>query len=125
MRSEFEESKVGPDSKGRHYTGPVAVLIGPATFSAAEDFGAAWKMMKRGLTIGLPSGGSTGQPLFFNLPGGGGMRICTKRDRYADGNEFVGVGIQPDIVVNTTLDDFRAGRDPVVERAVRELLAKP
>jgi C-terminal processing protease CtpA/Prc len=118
---EFEESQIGPDATGRLFRKPVAVLIGPGTFSAAEDFAAAWKMMKRGLTIGTASGGSTGQPLVLALPGGGGMRICTKRDRFANGDEFVGIGIKPDVEVRQTLEEFRAGRDAVLERAIAEL----
>ena len=122
QRVEYQESTLQPDAKGRLYTKPVAVLIGPATFSAAEDFAVAWKMAKRGLTIGTPSGGSTGQPLQIALPGGGGFRVCTKRDRFANGEEFVGVGIQPDIEVRATIDNVRAGRDPVLERAIAELM---
>jgi carboxyl-terminal processing protease len=104
------------------FTGPVAMLIGPRTFSAAEDFVVAYQSMKRGITLGEPTGGSTGQPLSFGLPGGGSARICVKRDVYPDGTEFVGKGISPTIQVSLSVDDLRAGRDPVLERAVKELM---
>jgi hypothetical protein len=55
------------------------------------------------------------------LPGGGNARICSKRDTYPDGREFVGIGIQPDKVVRPTLADLRAGRDTVLEAALKEL----
>jgi len=86
--------------------------------SAAEDFLVAFKLMKRGVMVGTATGGSTGQPLTVALPGGGSMRICTKRDRFANGEELVGAGIRPGIEVKTTLEDVRNGRDPVLERAV-------
>lgn len=121
QRFEYEESSIAPDRNGRHFRKPVAVLIGPGTYSAAEDFSVAWKMLGRGPIIGRATGGSTGQPLSLQLPGGGGMRICTKRDRFADGREFVGVGIQPDIEVRTRFEDAQAGRDPVLERALAEV----
>ena len=108
---------------GSHYSGPVVVLIGPATFSAAEDFLVAWKNSGRGKMIGEPSGGSTGQPLFFQLPGGGSARVCTKRDTFPDGKEWVGKGIEPDILVRPTVADIRAGRDTVLERALAFLKA--
>ena len=108
---------------GSHYSGPVVVLIGPATFSAAEDFLVAWKNSGRGKMIGEPSGGSTGQPLFFQLPGGGSARVCTKRDTFPDGTEWVGKGIEPDILVRPTVADIRAGRDTVLERALAFLKA--
>jgi C-terminal processing protease CtpA/Prc len=99
----------------------VALLVGPRTFSAAEDFAMAFDVMKRGILVGEATAGSTGQPLVFDLPGGGTARICVKRDSYPDGREFVGKGIQPTIVVAPTVADLRAGRDPVLERAVAAL----
>jgi carboxyl-terminal processing protease len=103
------------------YRGPVMVLIGPDTFSAAEDFLAPLKISKRATLIGTPTGGSTGQPLFVPLFQAS-ARICTKWDRFADGTEFVGLGVQPDVVVETTRADIALGRDPVLAKA-QELLA--
>jgi len=115
-------STVSP-SNGPHFKAPVALLINAATFSAAEDTAAAFKWMKRGLIIGSASGGSTGQPLLLDLPGGGTARICVKRDSYPDGSDFVGVGVLPDIEVKPTVASVRDGSDPVLARAVKELLA--
>ena len=106
------------------YTKPVVVLTSAQTFSAAEDFAVAFDDMKRGKMIGEPTGGSTGQPLMFSLPGGGSARVCTKHDRYPDGKEFVGVGVLPDILVHHTIADFRVGRDTVLEDALQFLSAK-
>ncbi|WP_428328994.1 S41 family peptidase [Mucilaginibacter sp.] len=105
------------------YNKPVIVLIGPRTFSAAEDFTVAFDYMKRGKLIGLPTGGSTGQPVPFNLPGGGSARVCGKRDTYPDGKEFVGVGIMPDVVVKKTVKDLLSGTDAAKQKAL-ELLNK-
>ena len=103
------------------YTKPVLVLISPRTYSAAEDFAVAFDSMKRGRMIGETTGGSTGQPLSFTLPGQGSARVCTKRDAYPNGKEFIGVGIQPDIAVLPTVQDFRNGRDTILEAALVEL----
>jgi C-terminal processing protease CtpA/Prc len=108
----------------RVYTGPVAVLIGPRSFSAAEDFAVSYEAMRRGPLIGTPTAGSTGQPLFMDLPGGGRARICVKRDVRPDGRTFVGKGVQPSIVVEPTVADLRAGRDAALERAIEVLGAK-
>jgi C-terminal processing protease CtpA/Prc len=107
-----------------HYTKPVVMLVGSRTFSAAEDMAAAFDMMKRGKIIGQSTGGSTGQPLMFDLPGGGRARVCTKHDSYADGTEFVGIGIQPDIEVELTVEDLRNGVDRTLETA-KSYLANP
>lgn len=106
----------------RQFDGPVVVLIDARTFSAAEDTAAIFRLMRRGTIIGMPSGGSTGQPLLFDLPGGGKARICVKRDTYPDGTTFVGSGVQPDIEVAETIEDIRTGRDGALDRAVAEIL---
>lgn len=111
-----------PDGK-IFYDKPVVVLIGPRTFSAAEDFTVAFDYMKRGKLIGMPTGGSTGQPVPFNLPGGGSARVCGKRDTYPDGKEFVGIGIMPDIAVKATVKDIQNGKDAAKEKAL-EILNK-
>ncbi|WP_324670962.1 S41 family peptidase [Hymenobacter sp. GOD-10R] len=114
------EAPVSPQG-ATPYAGKVVVLTSARTFSAAEDFAVAFDYAKRGLIIGEPTGGSTGQPLSFSLPGGGSARVCTKRDTYPDGKEFVGVGVQPQRVVHPTISDVRAGRDTVLESALHEI----
>jgi C-terminal processing protease CtpA/Prc len=91
------------------------------TYSAAEDFLVAADGMDHVTTIGRPSNGSTGQPLRVDLPGGGTMQIVTKRDTYPDGRDFVGIGIQPDVFVEVTVDDVVKGRDVQLERSIEIL----
>lgn len=112
-----DASTIQPDGQ-RHYAGPVLMLTSARTYSAAEDFVVAFDAMQRGRIVGEPTGGSTGQPLIFDLPGGGTARVCTKRDSYPDGRAFVGVGIQPQVKAAPTVADFRAGRDTVLETAL-------
>lgn len=114
-------STARPAGAGKLYTKPVVVLISGMTFSAAEDFCSAYVGMKRGPLIGEPTGGSTGQPLVFALPGGIMARVCTKRDTYPDGTEWNGKGIQPTVLVRSTVADVQAGRDPVLAAALQYL----
>lgn len=116
-----EEAYEVQPSSGRFSAKPVVVLTSGSTYSAAEDFVVAFDGAKRGTIIGEPTGGSTGQPLHVPLPGGGRVRICTKHDTYADGREFIGIGVQPHVLVHPTLNDVRAGKDTVLEAAVRFL----
>lgn len=113
-------SEVPPNGE-MHFAKPVVVLTSPRTYSAAEDFVAAFRSIRRGRIIGEATGGSTGQPLFVSLPGGGGARICTRHDVSPDGTEFVGIGIKPDIAVSSTIAHIRSGRDAVLEAALRLL----
>lgn len=60
-----------PPDGTKLYTKPVVLLTSAGTYSAAEDFAVAFDAAKRGTIIGETTGGSTGQPLMFKLPGGG------------------------------------------------------
>ena len=108
-------------SRGKHYQGPVVVLTGPATGSAAEDFVVVFQASGRGKVVGQRTNGSTGQILTVDLPGGGGFRVCTKWCSYPDGREFVGIGVIPDVEVNPTRRDIADGRDAVLEAALQVL----
>lgn len=112
-------------SAERIFKGPVALLIGPKTFSAAEDFTAMFAQARRGALVGAMTAGSTGQPLRIELPGGGWARICVKRDTYEDGSEFVGRGIAPTLAVEPTIAALRTGQDPALQAAQALLLAHP
>lgn len=100
---------------------PTVLLIGNSTASAAEDFLIYADNQKHITKIGEPTFGSTGQPMVFDLPGGGTARICTKKDTYPDGREFVGVGIQPDTRIKKSLDDYLENKDPALEKAIEFL----
>ncbi|MEO1619165.1 MAG: S41 family peptidase, partial [Planctomycetota bacterium] len=105
-------------SDARNFEGPVVVLVGPETYSAAEDFLVPFKLMKIGKIVGEPTGGSTGQPLYFRLPGGGLARIVTKRDQYPDGSDFVGSGVEPEVIVRPSIQSIRAGEDKILGKAL-------
>lgn len=100
---------------------PTVILIGHKTASAAEDFLIYADNQENITKIGEPTFGSTGQPMVFDLPNGGFGRVCTKKDTYPDGREFVGYGIKPDIEIKTTLTDYMENKDPVLEKAIEHL----
>ena len=81
----------------------------------------SFRSAKRGKIIGTPTGGSTGNPIFIDLGGGLGCCICTKHELDSEGNEFVGFGIQPDIVVEEDVDAFLQNKDNVLEKALEIL----
>lgn len=100
---------------------PVIILIGHNTASAAEDFLIHADNQKHMKKMGQHTFGSTGQPYLFDMPGGGMARVCTKKDTYPDGREFVGYGIKPDIEVVPTLNDYLKNRDAVLITALSYL----
>jgi C-terminal processing protease CtpA/Prc len=110
-----------PDS-GRKIDVPVVVLFGRKTGSAAEDFLVYADELEQFLYVGEPSNGSTGQPLTLEgFPGGGQARVCSKRDTFRDGRDFVGYGVQPDVMILETVATLLDGSDPVFERGLEEM----
>ncbi|OBT08867.1 peptidase S41 [Shewanella sp. UCD-FRSSP16_17] len=103
---------------------PTYVLIGRHTASAAEDFLIYADKLKHFTTVGEKTYGSTGQPIFFDLPGGGSFRICTKRDTYPDGREFVGYGITPQIIIDRMPEHLRSEKDIVLSSSIKQLKEK-
>jgi C-terminal processing protease CtpA/Prc len=117
---EGDPMKVTPKN-GEKINCPLVVLLGHNTASAAEDFLVSLDYLKKGTFVGDNSFGSTGQPFIFPLPGGGSARVCTKRDYYPDGREFVGYGIKPHVYVEQTLKDYLNNYDRVLEKG-KEIL---
>jgi carboxyl-terminal processing protease len=103
---------------GDFYSKPVVMLIGPRSLSATDVFAETFHRLQRGKLIGEPTGGSTGDPLAFALPGGGSGRVATSADV---GAGLVGRGVHPDVLVPRTVKDFLAGRDAALETGIAAL----
>jgi C-terminal processing protease CtpA/Prc len=103
------------------FDGPVCVLIGPYTFSAAVVFADAVKTFRLATLVGEETGGRPnffGETYDFRLPRSGLLAsVSTARWVRANADSADMRGVIPDIVVKTTAADIRAGRDPVLERA--------
>ncbi|MCP5064531.1 MAG: hypothetical protein GY936_19005 [Ignavibacteriae bacterium] len=116
-----QEAAVKEVLEGDKFMKQVVLLIGVQTFSAAEDFTVAFKQMNRGKIIGQATGGSTGNPIMFKFKDDSFVRICTKEDFFANGEEFVGQGINPDIYIKPTIVDFRNEKDIELLKAIEIL----
>jgi carboxyl-terminal processing protease len=120
-RSGRRISKLRTEKSARGYEGPIVALIGPYSASAAEIAAAALLDNKRGKLIGRNTKGAVLASEYFPLPDGGRV-LMAAHDYVRSGDRRIeGVGVEPDIRVVPTLEEIRAGRDPVVERAVAEL----
>lgn len=106
------------------FRGRLILLVDGGCVSACEDFIEPSKDSGRAMLVGETTQGSAGVPLFYDFHNGMTLRIAYKRNYLPDGSEFEGVGIKPDVEVDTTIDDLKNGRDPVLEKAL-ELAANP
>jgi C-terminal processing protease CtpA/Prc len=118
---EVEGKTVEPLDDRAIYTKPVNVIADESSFSGAEDFCAEFLTMKRGKLVGKRTAGSSGSPLMFDLPGGGLALVCTKKDVFPDGTEYIGFGIAPDVQVQASIKDVIENKDAALEVAIREL----
>ena len=112
---------VAPRRDHPPYGGPITLLASSGTSGAAEDLLAAFRATGRGVIIGEPSAGSVGDIATFALPKNWGVQLPVTRHSFADGTEYAGIGVKPDLLVVPTVDDLLAGNDPLLDRA-REYL---
>jgi C-terminal processing protease CtpA/Prc len=119
-----EVEYVEPCEEIELFRGPIVALMGPESFSAAEDFLVLLHSSKRATLVGSKTGGSTGQPLRFEFDYGVNGRICTKRNTYPDGREFIGIGVIPDVEVHATQKSIAEGKDIVLQRGIEVLKDK-
>lgn len=109
------------------FSGPVAILIGPANASGATMVVAKLRDMNRVRLIGERSGGSADGPtagtvFMLKLPNSGITVRIPQAWNQMDVMRFDSRGgVDPDVRVPLTIADFRARRDRALEAAVRDL----
>ncbi|HMY21932.1 MAG TPA: S41 family peptidase, partial [Polyangium sp.] len=106
------------------YGGPIVLLVGNGSLSAAEHFSMALVDAKRVTVVGRSTAGTDGNITGIQLPGQFAISFTGMDVRHADAQKsvFHGVGIVPDIEVELTAAAFRDGIDPELEAAVTHLL---
>lgn len=104
------------------WLGPVAVVIGRSSESAAEVLAAAFRDHRRGVLVGEPTAGAVVVSADTLLPDGGELQIGVSAFRTASGAVLEKVGVTPDIAVIPSYDDLASGRDAAVEAAARAVL---
>lgn len=107
-------------SKGVVWLRPVVVLTNRGVYSAANHFVMLMRELPHVAIMGDCTGGGSGLPLNSTLPNGWGVRFsaCPVLDAQGNHTEF---GIEPDIKVGITADDWNSGRDTMIESA-KELI---
>jgi C-terminal processing protease CtpA/Prc len=101
---------------------PVCVLTNRHVFSAANEFTLYMKALPNVKIVGDRTGGGAGMPFSSSLPNGWIVRFSAvpMYDAQRQSTEF---GIAPDYQVSLTEEDFKQGKDTIIEFA-RKLLAQ-
>jgi C-terminal processing protease CtpA/Prc len=107
-----------------HYPGKVLILVDELSQSQAEYTAMAFRCSPRAMVFGSTTAGADGNVSPIPLPGGIRSLISGVGVFYADKKPTQRIGIIPDLEVKPTIAGIRAGRDEVLEAAIREIVGK-
>lgn len=103
---------------GPSFTGRLIVLIDRGCTCACEDFTMPFKVTGRAQLVGETTAGTFSLTDRTQFENGMLLNISAVRHTFPDGSRFEGVGIAPDVPVQPTPEDLKAGRDVVLDRAL-------
>ena len=107
-----------------HYSGRVVVLVDGITQSSAEYTTLAFRAAGA-IVVGSTTAGADGNVSTVPLPGGLSSLFSGIGVFYPDHRPTQRVGITPDYVVTPTIAGIRAGRDEVLDAAIRVIEKGP
>lgn len=110
-----------PHSDKWKYKGKTVMLIDERAISQAEHTGLFLEAANGTRFIGSPTAGANGDVTSFCVPGGIWISFTGQAVRHADGRQLQRVGLKPDVEVRPTIKGIRAGKDEVLDRAVKYL----
>jgi Peptidase family S41 len=112
----------GPAAGPPTYSGPIILLVGHDTVSAAENFADMLVDNQRPLhVVGRQSAGTNGSITGLEVLGHYSVSFTGEDMRNADGSQFVGIGITPDMPVTLTQANVSNGNDPELSAALTAL----
>jgi C-terminal processing protease CtpA/Prc len=102
------------------YLGDLFVLIDEDTISQSEQICLELRAIAHHVTfIGSKTVGTNGNVTQMVLPGRYFISFTGMGVWHTDGSQFQRLGIVPDVAISPTIKGLRAGRDEVLERAVK------
>lgn len=117
FKQEFKVSG-NPDA----FAGEVVLLVDEGTASTSEIFATGLRDLGRVRIVGgRASAGAALPSLIERLDGGATLQYVVGDYHSSKGSVAEGDGVAPDLVVREAREDFAAGRDPVLDAAVRLL----
>jgi C-terminal processing protease CtpA/Prc len=107
-----------------HYSGKVVILVDETSMSQAEFTAMAFRSAPGAIVVGSTTAGADGNVSPFPLPGGLHTQISGVSVFYSDKTPTQQIGIVPNVKVTPTIAGIRAGRDEVLEEALRQVLGR-
>ena len=117
----MRNSSVTVPRAGQRFFGPMILLQNERSFSDGEMFPQAFRAMGLGQLVGVTTAGGVIWTGSYTLMDGSTIRTPSELALGADGQNLENFGVQPDVVIDNTPEDWLAGRDKRLERAVEVL----
>jgi C-terminal processing protease CtpA/Prc len=105
-----------------HYDGKVVIVVDETTQSQAEYTSMALRASPKAIVVGNTTAGADGNVSDIPLPGGFRTMISGLGVFYPDGGPTQRVGVHLDVKAQPTIAGIRAGRDEVLEVAIRQIV---
>jgi C-terminal processing protease CtpA/Prc len=121
QRAAVESMQLIPTTDKPRYTGRTVMLIDERAISQSEHTGLFFEAANGTKFVGTPTAGANGDVTNVVLPGDIVVNFTGLEVRHADGRQLQRVGLKPDITAKPTIAGLRAGRDEVLDAAVRLL----
>ncbi len=96
----------------------VVVLINKGSASGSEILAGALRDNRDILLIGEKSFGKGSVQELVELRGGSSLKITIAKWLTPDGHLITDIGLEPDIEVELTVDDYKQGKDPQLNKAI-------
>jgi carboxyl-terminal processing protease len=107
------------------YPGPLAILVDGLSLSTSEVMAGGMQDIGRARVFGTRTGGAALPSLIERLPNGDGFQFAVANYISASGRVLEGQGVIPDEEVSLDRATLLAGKDPVIEAAVRWIESQP
>jgi C-terminal processing protease CtpA/Prc len=116
----FEQKLIGSAIiPQKNYTQKIVVIVNEYTQSQAEEAVMYFQTASNVTVIGSTTAGADGRIVNFNLPGNIRVTMTGIGVYYPDGGKTQRVGIRIDEIVKPTIAGIKAGRDELLERAIK------
>jgi len=119
---DFGEGKEKKEYKakgiGRFTDYPIVILINEGSASASEILAGALRDNRKVLLVGEKSFGKGSVQELIELREGSSLKITVAKWLTPHGNLISEVGLEPDIKVEMTEEDFEENRDPQLDKAI-------
>jgi tricorn protease len=106
------------------FFGPMCVLQNERSASDAEMFPDGFRKLGLGKLVGVPTMGAVIGTGSYRLMDGSSIRTPGSGVFTASGENLENYGVQPDVWVDNTPEDFLAGHDRQIEKAIETLRAE-